>query len=51
MNKKEFYASPEAELFEVRFEGVVCQSPNYGSKGQAGGDPGLNDGNYNYGGF
>ena len=26
MNKKEFYASPEAELFEVRFEGVVCQS-------------------------
>lgn len=27
MNKKEFYASPEAELFEVRFEGVVCTSP------------------------
>ena len=26
MNKKEFYASPEAETFEMRFEGVVCQS-------------------------
>lgn len=26
MNKKEFYTSPEVEAFEVRFEGVVCQS-------------------------
>lgn len=23
MNKKEFYASPEAETFEVRFEGTL----------------------------
>lgn len=36
MNKKEFYASPEAELFEVRFEGVVCQSPNGYKQGSAG---------------
>ncbi len=27
MNKKEFYASPEAETFEMRFEGMVCTSP------------------------
>ncbi len=26
MNKKEFYTSPEVEAFEVRYEGVVCQS-------------------------
>lgn len=47
MNKKEFYASPEAELFEVRFEGVVCQSPNGGfgdnpeEKDQSGSDWGY----------
>ena len=31
MNKKEFYTSPEVEAFEVRFEGVVCQSPKGGT--------------------
>jgi len=40
MNKKEFYTSPEVEAFEVRFEGVVCQSPTgeeYHEKGMTGG--------------
>ena len=25
--KKKFYETPEAELFTVRFEGNLCQSP------------------------
>ena len=37
MNKKEFYASPEAETFEMRFEGMVCTSPG----GYIPGGPGL----------
>ncbi len=28
MNKKEFYASPEAETFEVRFEGGILTGSN-----------------------
>ena len=26
INKKEMYFSPEAEVFEVKTEGVICQS-------------------------
>ena len=33
--KKKFYETPEAELFTVRFEGNLCQSP-YGAAGKAG---------------
>lgn len=25
-NKKEMYCSPEAQIFEVKIEGVICQS-------------------------
>lgn len=49
MNKKEFYTSPEVEAFEVRYEGVVCQSGGkQGSPGQAGSGwtPGEDFNNY-----
>ena len=37
MNKIKFdYEAPEAEAFEVKFEGNLCASP-YGEKGNAGG--------------
>lgn len=36
MNKKEFYTSPEVEAFEVRYEGVVCTSPQWGNNYSAG---------------
>ena len=26
LNKKEMYISPEAKIFEVKIEGVICQS-------------------------
>lgn len=26
LNKKEMYISPEAKTFEVKIEGVICQS-------------------------
>ena len=26
LNKKEMYCSPEARVFEVKIEGVICQS-------------------------
>ena len=37
-NKKEMYNSPEVDIFEVKTEGVVCQSP---------GSAGVNDYNWN----
>ena len=50
MNKqKQTYLSPETETLVVRFEGVVCAS--YGDEGKPGGDPGLDDDDYNFGGF
>ena len=49
INEKEVYTSPTTEVLELRFEGVVCQS--YGTTGAPGGDPGLNDDLYNFGGF
>ena len=38
LNKKEQYLSPEVKTFEVKIEGVICQSP-------AG--AGVNDYNWN----
>lgn len=38
INKKEPYFSPEADVFEVKTEGVICQSP---------GSAGVNDYNWN----
>ncbi len=37
-NKKEMYNSPEVDIFEVKTEGVVCQSP---------GSVGVNDYTWN----
>ena len=28
MNEKQFYTSPEVDVLVVRFEGVICTSPN-----------------------
>ncbi len=39
MNKQKLtYLSPETETLVVRFEGVICESKNYGDPGQPGGD-------------
>lgn len=38
IKKKELYLSPEVHIFEVKTEGVVCQSP---------GSAGVNDYNWN----
>ena len=44
MNKeKQEYLSPTTEALVVRFEGVICGSPNYGSSGGAGANQGYND--------
>ena len=45
--QKQNYLSPVTETLVVRFEGVVCQSTNYGGSGEAG--PGTDD--EDYGGF
>ena len=47
MIKKQPYTAPEAETLVVRFEGVLCGSPEYGDNGAAGGDTG----DENYGSF
>jgi len=49
--KKLAYEAPKTESQELRFEGIVCGSPQYGTTGSAGGNAGLGDDNYNYGGF
>ena len=51
IKKKETYVSPMTEALVVRFEGIICGSPDFGDPGEAGGDAGLNDDNYNYGSF
>ena len=45
-NKKELYLTPEAEVFEVKTEGVICQSAlrdGYGTANE-GVDPSQLDG-------
>lgn len=46
-NKKEMYLSPEVTAFEVKTEGVICQSGLRDSYGDSndGIDPSLLDGN------
>lgn len=53
MNKKQRldYESPTTNVLELRFEGMVCTSPNYGATGGAGGSLGLDDDDNNYGSF
>ena len=50
-NKKEMYLTPEAEVFEVKTEGVICQSAlrdGYGTANE-GVDPSqLDGGNWNW---
>ena len=38
MNKQNLkgYESPKIDVFELRVEGVICESPNYGAVGAAG---------------
>ena len=49
---KEVYTSPQTEILVIRSEGeLLVNSPFFGDTGTAGGDPGLNDDDYNYGGF
>ena len=45
MNKKLLldYESPTTDVFELRFEGMLCTSPQYGSKGAAGAELDYND--------
>lgn len=47
--QKEVYTSPTTDALEILSESMICQS--YGANGAAGGDPGLNDDNYNFGSF
>ena len=39
---KQLYEAPAAETLVVRFEGVICESKNYGNPGEPGG--GFGDG-------
>jgi len=44
MNKEKLtYLSPETETLVVRFEGVICESPNYGGQGAAGANQNYNE--------
>lgn len=50
--KKQAYETPITEALELRFEGALMDaSPFFGGTGFPGGDPGLDDDKYNYGGF
>ena len=40
---KQLYEAPEAQALVVRFEGVICGSPNYGVQGAAGASQGFNE--------
>ena len=42
MTEKEFYTSPEVDVFTVQTEGVICGS-EFGDPGAPGGIPGFND--------
>ena len=39
INKKELYLSPEVKTFEVKIEGVICQSLTDPNDYNNGGDP------------
>ena len=41
MTKKELYTSPEVDVFELRVEGVICQS--FGGDSGAGIDDAITD--------
>ena len=47
----ELYEAPITNVLELRFEGMVCTSPDYGALGAAGGSLGLDDDDYNFGSF
>ena len=41
--EKEFYTSPEVNVFTLQSEGVICQSLQYGSAGEPGAGFDFND--------
>lgn len=41
--KKLAYEAPKTESLVVRFEGLVCTSPNYGGQGAAGANQNYNE--------
>ena len=43
IKEKQTYLSPETETLVVRFDGMVCTSPNYGVQGAAGASQGFNE--------
>ena len=47
--EKAVYTAPKAKCFEVKVQGVFCQS--YGQNGAPGQSLGLNEDNNNYGSF
>lgn len=47
---KEFYTSPEVDVFTLQGEGVICAS-NFGTPGSAGAGLGLDDPSNYYGSF
>lgn len=44
------YESPTIDVLYLKFEGVVCGS-EFGDPGAPGGDLGLDDDSFNFGGF
>ena len=46
MTKQQFkqaYEAPTTESLELRFEGIICESPVYGVSGGAGSNSAFND--------
>lgn len=51
MTKKELYTSPEVDVLEIKFEGVICQSGEFGAPGLPGPGLGLDNPMFDFGGF
>ena len=49
--KLESYEAPTTNVLELRFEGMVCTSPDYGLPGAAGDSLGLDDDDFDFGSF
>lgn len=45
------YQAPDAKEISLLTEAMLCQSPDYGDTGAAGGDLGLENDNFDYGSF
>ena len=54
MKNKLFYTQPTTDFLELRSEGIICGSiilQVFGETGEAGGNPGFDNGDNNYGEF